>query len=127
MDEYISREALSDHVMAYGRQISWCVLREYRGVLFEIGNWVCDGKIYFVIKADGKVGECVEISAKESAADVVEVVRCKYCEYGTPLSDNPFEDETGWIECSYYGGGISNEEDHFCKHGKRKDGSKHER
>ena len=73
MDEYISREALSDHVMGYGRPISCCVVTEQRGVRFEIGNWVCDGKIYFVVKADGKVGECMEISAKAPAADVAEV------------------------------------------------------
>jgi hypothetical protein len=77
MDEYISREALGDRVMAYGRPISRCVVTEYRGVRFEIGNWVCDGKVYFVIKADGKVGECMEMSAQPTA-DVVEVRRGKW-------------------------------------------------
>lgn len=59
---------------------------------------------------------------EQPAADVVEVVRCKDCEYGIPYQDNPFEDETGWFECSYYGCGIADEGSHFCSHGKRKDG-----
>lgn len=120
MDEYIRQEALSDHVMACGRPISCCVVTEYRGVRFEIGNWVCDGKVYFVVKAGGNVGECMEMSAKD---DVVEVVRCKNCANSRPLNrKDPFEniycDECVWccLRCDAVF------EDHFCGDGKRKDG-----
>lgn len=118
MDEYISREALIDHVMAYGRQIGRCVVVDQRGVRFEIGNWGCDGRIYFVIKADGNVGVCDEVCAKENAANVVEVVRCGDCVYGEQY-DEEIED---WRECRYDGCGLAYEISHFCSHGKRKDG-----
>lgn len=120
MDEYIKREALSDHVMAYGRPISCCVVTEQRGVLFEIGNWVCDGKIYFVIKADGKVGECREISAKESAADVVEVRHGEWVE--------SFSHGVWHYDCPFCGDGYATKErqekpENYCSNcGARMDG-----
>lgn len=50
--------------------------------------------------------------------DVVEVVRCKDCEYGEQY-DVAID---GWFECHYDGWGIGNDGDHFCSHGKRKEG-----
>lgn len=65
-------------------------------------------------------GECFEPNmTKIPLADVVEVVRCKYCDYGKPF-DIAYE---GAIECMHEGCGFVCNGDHFCSYGKRKDGA----
>ena len=56
---------LVEYVMKHGRERSRCAVVDKTGVEFRIGNVVCDGKVYFVVSANGKIVECMEIDMRK--------------------------------------------------------------
>ena len=54
---------------------------------------------------------------KDRKKDIVEVVRCMYCKYGTEIEDGS-EDDSG-IECEF--DAYRHHPEWFCADGKRKD------
>jgi hypothetical protein len=55
---------------------------------------------------------------KETAADVVEVVRCKDCVFGK--NDTPYCQKYGLIYCAF-DNTIKQKNNHFCAYGERKE------
>lgn len=53
---------LTEYVMTHGREKSRFGVIDRSGVEFRVGNVICDGKIYFVVSANGKIVECMEIN-----------------------------------------------------------------
>jgi hypothetical protein len=54
-------KVLIEHIMTHGREKSRLGVVDRSGVEFRVGNVVCDSKVYFVVSANGKIVECVEI------------------------------------------------------------------
>lgn len=101
MPKYIDTENLSEH--------------KFPNIVYD--RYVSDGKPKSEKETYAyKVGYNEAISDIEQfapAADVVEVVRCKYCKYHE-------DEEPGMVYCpDQVGGWVSN--DFFCADGKRKD------
>ena len=56
---------LIGYVLTHGRERSRCAVVDKTGVEFHIGNIVCDGKVYFIVSANGKIVECMEIDVRK--------------------------------------------------------------
>ena len=56
---------LTEYVMTHGREKSRFGVIDRSGVEFRVGNAICDGKIYFIVSANGKIVECMEITTEE--------------------------------------------------------------
>ena len=56
---------LVEYVMKHGRERSRCAVVDKTGVEFCIGNVVCDGKVYFIVSANGKIVVCMEIDMRK--------------------------------------------------------------
>jgi len=69
---------------------------------------------YFRVKTINK-GTALDIE-DASDVDVVEVVRCKECEYG--IVDDP---EIPFLRFCEYNGQDWNDENHYCGHAKRRE------
>lgn len=105
MPEYIERESLVEDIKQY------CHARIDNDAIAKMG--------YDFVKEMGLIQRIIE---KAPAADVVEVVRCKDCEYG--------EADYGWdgkiitpfqYRCNYED--TWNRPDHYCGYGKKKEGA----
>ena len=53
---------LTKYVMTHGREKSRFGVVDRSGIEFRVGNVICDGKIYFVVSANGNIIECMEIN-----------------------------------------------------------------
>lgn len=95
MDEYIKRKPLIEEISS-------------------LSVTLCGNEIFGTLAKHS----VVKMIYEQPAADVVEVVRCKDCEYGEQY-DEEIED---WRECRYDGCGLVYEISHFCSYGKRKGG-----
>lgn len=58
-------KVLIEHIMTHGREKSRFGVVDRSGVKFRVGNVVCDSKVYFVVSANGKIVECVEIDMRK--------------------------------------------------------------
>lgn len=58
-------EQLTKYVMTHGRENSRFGVIDRSGVEFRVGNVICDGKTYFVVSANGKIIEFVEVTTEE--------------------------------------------------------------
>jgi hypothetical protein len=50
------------YVMTHGREKSRFTMTDRAGIEFRSGNVICDGKVYFIVSANGKIMECMEIN-----------------------------------------------------------------
>ena len=58
-------EQLTEYVLTHGREKNRFGVVDQSGTEFRVGNVICGGKIYFVVSANGKVVECMEITTEE--------------------------------------------------------------
>ena len=58
-------QVLIEHIMTHGREKSRFGVVDRSGVEFRVGNVVCDSKVYFVVSANGKIVECMEIDVRK--------------------------------------------------------------
>ena len=58
-------EQLTKYIITHCREKSRCTVTDRSGIEFRIGNVICDNKIYFVVSANGKIVECMEITTEE--------------------------------------------------------------
>lgn len=53
---------LTEYVMTHGREKFRFTMTDRTGIEFRSGNVLCEGKVYFVVSANGKIVECMEIT-----------------------------------------------------------------
>jgi hypothetical protein len=55
-------QSVIEYILNNGKEKSRCVIHDSRGIEFRVGNFVCDNRVYFVVFANSKVIECMEIA-----------------------------------------------------------------